>query len=54
MNSIAETGEVIIITRKNLNTINAETFKDYQGQWQEWIDKVNVDLMNLFNEISAE
>ena len=54
MNSIAETGEVIIITRKNLNTINAETFEDYQSQWQEWIDKVNVDLMNLFNEISAE
>ena len=54
MNSIAETGEVIIITRKNLDTINAETFKDYQGQWQEWIDKVNIDLMNLFNEISAE
>ena len=54
MNSIAETGEVIIITRKNLDTINADTFQDYQAQWQQWIDKVNMDLMNLFNEISAE
>lgn len=54
MNSIAETGEVIIITRKNLDTINADIFQDYQAQWQEWIDKVNMDLMNLFNEISAE
>ena len=54
MNSIAETGEVIIITRKNLDTINADTFQDYQAQWQQWVDKVNMDLMNLFNEISAE
>lgn len=54
MNSIAETGEVIIITRKNLDTINADIFQDYQAQWQEWIDKVNMDLMDLFNEISAE
>ena len=54
MNSIAETGEVIIITSKNLDTINAETFQDYQAQWQEWIDQVNIDLMNLFNQISEE
>lgn len=54
MNSIAETGEVIIITRKNLDVINAETFQDYQAQWQEWIDTVNIDLMNLFNELSSE
>ena len=54
MNSITETGEVIVITRKNLNTIDAGTFKEYQTQWQEWIDEVNVDLVNLLNEISAE
>ncbi|MCK5359721.1 MAG: hypothetical protein KAJ95_03800, partial [Gammaproteobacteria bacterium] len=54
MNSIAETGEVIIITRKNLDKIDNGTFKDYQAQWQEWIDSVNVDLVNLFNELSEE
>jgi hypothetical protein len=54
MNSIAETGEVIVITRKNLDNIDTETFQQYQDQWQEWIDSVNVDLMNLFNEISAK
>ena len=54
MNSIAETGEVIIITRNNLDKIDNGTFKDYQAQWQEWIDSVNVDLVNLFNELSDE
>lgn len=54
MNSITETGEVIIITRKNLETIDAGTFQEYQDQWQQWINEVNVDLINLFNEISAE
>ena len=54
MNSIAETGEVIIITRKNLDKVDSGTFKEYQTQWQEWIDSVNVDLMNLFNELSEE
>ena len=54
MNSIAETGEVIIITRNNLDKIDDGTFKDYQSQWQQWIDSVNVDLMNLFNELSTE
>ena len=54
MNSITETGEVIIITRKNLETIDAGTFQKYQDQWQQWINEVNVDLVNLFNEISAE
>jgi len=54
MNSITETGEVIIITRKNLETIDAGTFQEYQDQWQQWINEVNVDLVNLFNEISAE
>jgi len=54
MNSIAETGEVIIITRKNLDKVDNGTFKDYQAQWQEWIDSVNVDLVNLFNELSDE
>jgi hypothetical protein len=54
MNSITETGEVIVITRKNLNTIDAGTFQKYQTQWQEWIDEVNVDLVNLLNEMSAE
>jgi len=54
MNSIAETGEVIIITRKNLETIDAGTFQKYQAQWQQWINEVNVDLVNLLNEMSAE
>ena len=54
MNSITETGEVIIITRKNLETIDAGTFQKYQDQWQQWINEVNVDLVNLFNEMSAE
>ena len=54
MNSIAETGEVIIITRKNLDKVDNGTFKDYQAQWQDWIDSVNVDLVNLFNELSEE
>jgi hypothetical protein len=54
MNSITETGEVIIITRKNLETIDAGTFQKYQDQWQQWINEVNVDLLNLFNEMSAE
>lgn len=54
MNSIAETGEVIVITRNNLDRIDPGTFQQYQDQWQEWIDSVNVDLMNLFNEISAD
>ncbi|GMR05728.1 MAG: hypothetical protein BMS9Abin25_0303 [Gammaproteobacteria bacterium] len=54
MNSITETGEVIIITRKNLETIDAGTFQEYLGQWQQWINEVNVDLVNLFNEMSAE
>jgi hypothetical protein len=52
MNSIAETGEVIVITRKNLDKIDEGTFKDYQTQWQDWIDSVNVDLVNLYNELS--
>ena len=54
MNSIAETGEVIVITRKNLDTIDDGTFQEYQAQWQEWIDRVNIDLVNLFNELSTE
>jgi len=54
MNSITETGEVIIITRKNLETIDAGTFQEYQAQWQQWINEVNVDLVNLLNEMSAE
>jgi len=54
MNSIAETGEVIVITRNNLDRIDPGTFQQYQDQWQEWIDSVNIDLINLFNEISAD
>lgn len=54
MNSIEETGEVIIITRENLDKLDAETFQNYQGLWQEWIDTVNVDLINLFNELSSQ
>ena len=54
MNSIAETGEVIVITRKNLDTIDDGTFQEYQAQWQEWIDRLNIDLVNLFNELSTE
>ncbi|HDH15212.1 MAG TPA: hypothetical protein ENG90_01835 [Gammaproteobacteria bacterium] len=54
MNSIAETGEVIIITRKNLETLDAGTFQGYQAQWQQWINEVNVDLVNLLNEMSAK
>ncbi|MFW2440758.1 MAG: hypothetical protein ACN4GR_15490 [Arenicellales bacterium] len=54
MNSITETGEVIIITRKNLETIDAGTFQEYQDQWQQWINEVNADLVNLLNEMSAE
>ena len=54
MNSIAETGEVIVITRNNLDRIDPATFQQYQDQWQQWIDSVNTDLMNLFNEISAD
>jgi len=54
MNSIAETGEVIVITRNNLDRIDSGTFQQYQDQWQEWIDSVNIDLINLFNEISAD
>ena len=54
MNSITETGEVIIITRKNLETIDAGTFQEYQDQWQQWINEVSADLVNLLNEMSAE
>jgi hypothetical protein len=54
MSSIAESGEVIIITRKNLNKINAGTFQDYQAQWQELMERVKQDLENLLNELSAE
>ncbi len=54
MNSLAETGETIIITRKNLESIDDGTFKEYQAQWQKWINEVNVDLVNLLNEMSAE
>ena len=54
MNSISETGEVIVITRNNLDQVDPGTFQQYQGQWQQWIDSVNTDLMNLFNEISAD
>jgi len=54
MNSITETGEVIIITRKNLETIDTGTFQKYQAQWQQWINEVNVDLVNLLNEMSAD
>ncbi len=54
MHGIAETGEVIVITRKNLETIDSGTFQEYQTQWQQWINEVNVDLVNLLNEISAE
>ncbi|MEA1888438.1 MAG: hypothetical protein U9N50_01480 [Pseudomonadota bacterium] len=54
MTSIAETGEVIVITRKNLETIDSGTFQEYQAQWQQWINEVNVDLVNLLKEISAE
>jgi len=54
MNSITETGEVIIITQKNLETIDTGTFQEYQAQWRQWINEVNVDLVNLLNEMSAE
>ena len=54
MSSIAESGEVIIITRKNLNKINAGTFQDYQAQWQELMERVKQDLENLLNELSAK
>lgn len=54
MSSIAESGEVIIITRENLNKINAGTFQDYQAQWQEMMERVKQDLENLLNELSVE
>ncbi len=54
MNSIAETGEVIIITRKNLETLDEGTFKDYQAQWQQWIEEVSADLVKLLNEMSTQ
>jgi len=54
MNSITETGEVIVITRKNLETLDTGTFQEYQAQWQQWINEVSVDLVKLLNEMSAE
>ena len=54
MSSIAESGEVIVITRENLNKINGRTFQDYQVQWQQLMERVKQDLENLLNELSAE
>lgn len=54
MSSIAESGEVIVITRENLNKINARTFQDYQAQWQQLMERVKQDLENLLNELSAD
>ena len=54
INSVAETGEVIVITRKNLESLDAEMFQQYQLHWQEWIDRVSADLLNLYNQISTE
>lgn len=54
MSSIADTGEVIIITRRNLNTIDAGTFQIYQDQWQQWINEVSADLVKLLDEMSEK
>ena len=54
LDSIADTGEVIVITRKNLASLDAETYKQYQSQWQEWIDRVSEDLQNLFDRLVTE
>ena len=54
LDSIADTGEVIVITRKNLASLDAETFNQYQLQWQEWMDRVSEDLQNLFEQLAKE
>lgn len=54
LDSIADTGEVIVITRKNLASLDAETFNQYQLQWQEWMDRVSEDLNNLFEQLAKE
>jgi hypothetical protein len=54
MSSIAESGEVIVITRENLNKINSDNFQDYQAQWQELTERIKQDLEDLLNELSAE
>ena len=54
LDSIADTGEVIVITRKNLASLDAETFNQYQLQWQEWMDRVSEDLQNLFEQVAKD
>lgn len=54
MKSIVESGEVIVITRENLTSVDDATFSQYQDQWQSWIEKARTDLHNLLDDLSGK
>jgi predicted small secreted protein len=52
MKHIAETGEVVVITRKKLNTLDSATFKEYQVQWQQWVDRFLEDMNMMLDDLA--
>jgi hypothetical protein len=49
--AIAETGEVVIITRRDLGSLDEGTFAGYRQQWSQWLDRLEADLTSLLEKI---
>jgi hypothetical protein len=49
--AIAETGEVVIITRRELGNLDQGVFAAYRQQWAQWLDRLEADLTRLLEEI---
>ena len=44
-------GEVVIITRRELGSLDEGAFAGYRQQWSQWLDRLEADLTRLFEEI---
>lgn len=52
IDAIAETGEVVVITRRELGSLDDTTFAGYRRQWQQWLDQMESILSRLLEDIN--